>query len=100
MMSALTIFGDGSFIFKFVSYGLMTKPLGIGCTILQGGRESKTFKGQCECFCNQIRIISPSFYGPKCLEATILYNDRQHDILALQSRANQTHWEFLIFFFM
>jgi hypothetical protein len=33
MMSALTIFGDGNFIFKFVSYGLMTKPLGIGCTI-------------------------------------------------------------------
>ncbi len=33
MMSALTIFGDGSFIFKFVSYVLMTKQLGIGCTI-------------------------------------------------------------------
>jgi hypothetical protein len=33
IIRAFTIFGDGSFIFKFVSYGLMTKPLGIGCTI-------------------------------------------------------------------
>ncbi len=58
----------------------------LGC-----GRESKMSKGEHESFCNQIRIISPSFQGPKCLEATELYNDTQQDILALQSRANNTH---------
>jgi hypothetical protein len=31
MMSASTIFGEGGFVFNFVSYGLMTKPLGVGC---------------------------------------------------------------------
>jgi len=31
MMSASTIFGEGGFVFNFVSYGLMTKPHGVGC---------------------------------------------------------------------
>jgi hypothetical protein len=43
-MSALTIFGDGSFIFKFVSNGLMTKPLGIGCTIYKVADKAKRLK--------------------------------------------------------
>jgi hypothetical protein len=44
MMSALTIFGDGSFIFKFLSYGLMTKPLGTGCTIWEVAEKAKRLK--------------------------------------------------------
>jgi hypothetical protein len=44
MMSALTIFGDGSFMFKFVSYGLMTKPLGIECTIKEVAEKAKHLK--------------------------------------------------------
>jgi len=31
-MSALTISGEDSFIFSFVTYRLMTKSLGVGCT--------------------------------------------------------------------
>ncbi len=44
MMSALTIFGDGSFIFKFVTYAVMTKPLGIGCTIYEVAEKAKCLK--------------------------------------------------------
>jgi hypothetical protein len=32
MMGAITILGKNSFKFSFVGYGLMTKPLGLGCT--------------------------------------------------------------------
>jgi hypothetical protein len=52
MMSALTIFGDGSFIFKFVSYGLMIKTTWDWVYNLGGGRESKTSKAESESFCN------------------------------------------------
>jgi hypothetical protein len=31
-MGAITIVGESSFIFSFVSYGLVTKSLGVGCT--------------------------------------------------------------------
>jgi hypothetical protein len=31
MMSASTIFGEGGFVFNFVSYGLMTTSLGVWC---------------------------------------------------------------------
>jgi hypothetical protein len=30
---ALTIFGENSFIFSFVGYGMVTKSLRVGCTI-------------------------------------------------------------------
>jgi len=37
------------------------------------------------------RIISPRFQRPKTLETTILYNDPQHQISALQGRANKSN---------
>jgi hypothetical protein len=80
----------GSFIFKICKLWVDDKATWDWLYNLGGGRESKTSKGECESFCNQIRIISP-ILGPKMLEATVLYNDTQHDILALQSRANKIH---------
>jgi hypothetical protein len=33
LMGAITIVGESSFMFSFVSYGLVTKLLGVGCNI-------------------------------------------------------------------
>ncbi len=55
MKSVLTIFGDGSFIFKFVSYGLMTKPLGIGCTISELAKKAKRLKVNVNPFATKLK---------------------------------------------
>ncbi len=55
MKSALTIFGDGSFIFKFVSYGLMTKPLEIGCTIYEVANKAKRLKVNVNPFATKLK---------------------------------------------
>jgi hypothetical protein len=48
--------------------------------IWEGGIENKLSKDECEVFTTKLGwIISPSFSGAKCLEATILYNDSQHN---------------------
>jgi hypothetical protein len=44
MMGALTIFGEDSFIFSFVTYRLMTKSLGVGCTFKKVVLETKCQK--------------------------------------------------------
>jgi hypothetical protein len=41
-MSAITIFGKNSFIFGFVDYGLVTKPL--GCTFEEVTKKTKCQK--------------------------------------------------------
>ncbi len=41
MMGALTIFGEDSCIFSFVTYRLMTKSLGVGCTFKKVVLETK-----------------------------------------------------------
>jgi hypothetical protein len=55
MKSALTIYGDGSFIFKFVSYGLMTKPLEIGCTIYEVANRAKPLKVNVNPFATKLK---------------------------------------------
>jgi hypothetical protein len=40
-MSALTIFGERSFIFSFVGYGLVTKSLGAECTFEEVATKTK-----------------------------------------------------------
>jgi len=55
-MGAITIVGESSFMFSFVSYGLVTKSLGVGCNIWGGGTENKLSKDDCEYFYNQIRM--------------------------------------------
>jgi hypothetical protein len=74
-----------SFIFNFGGYQLVTKSLRGWVHIWGGGKENKMSKYECECFPTKLRwIISPRFQGVKSLEGTILYNDSQHDIPALQ----------------
>ncbi len=41
MMGALIIFNEDSFIFNFVSFGLVTKSRGAGCTFEEVGDENK-----------------------------------------------------------
>jgi len=55
MMGVLSIFGEGNFIFSFVGYGLVTKSLGVGCTIEEVAKEKKMSKDECESFYNQIK---------------------------------------------
>ncbi len=44
MMGALNIFGKGSFKFSFVSYGLVTKSLEVGCTFEEVAEKIKCQK--------------------------------------------------------
>ncbi len=41
-------FGEDSFMFNFVGYGLVTKSHGAGCTFEKVGGESKMSKDECE----------------------------------------------------
>jgi len=71
------------FIFDIVDYGLVTKSLGARCTF-----EVVAKKMNVNIFTTKLGwILSPSFWGTKYLEATILYNDSQHNIPALQGWA-------------
>jgi hypothetical protein len=54
MMGVLSIFGEGNFIFSFVGYGLVTKSLGVGCTIEEVEEKKKMSKDECESY-NQIK---------------------------------------------
>jgi hypothetical protein len=49
-------FGEDSFIFNFVGYGLVTKSFEAGCTFEEVGGEIKMSKEECESFYNQIRM--------------------------------------------
>jgi hypothetical protein len=51
MLGAITIFGENSFIFRFV--GLVTWGW---VRISRGGRENKMSKDECESFYKQIRM--------------------------------------------
>jgi len=55
MMSAISIFGENSFIFNFVGYGLVIKSLGAGAH-LKRREPKKMLKDECESFYNQIRM--------------------------------------------
>jgi hypothetical protein len=55
MMGAIIIFGESSFIFSFVGYGLVIKSLEVGC-IFEKVEEKRKSKDVCECFSNQIRM--------------------------------------------
>jgi hypothetical protein len=51
MMSALTIFfGEDSFIFNFVNYGLVTTSLGVGCTFEEVNGKNKMSTNEFESF--------------------------------------------------
>ncbi len=91
MIGAIFTFGENSFIFSFVGYGLVAKSLAAWCTF-----EKVEEKTKCQKMMNvnifTIKlgwIIWPSFLGVKSLEATILYNDSPHNIPALQARTNK-----------
>ncbi len=57
---------------------------------LKSGGENKMSKDQCEYFSKNITMnISLTFFKVKYFESTILYNDFQHNILALQGKANK-----------
>jgi hypothetical protein len=43
-MGAFAIFGEDSFIFSFVTYTLMTKSVGVGCTFKKVALETKCGK--------------------------------------------------------
>jgi hypothetical protein len=54
MMGALTIFGKGGFIFSFVSYGLVTKSLGAGCTFEEVAEKIKCQKMNVDFFTTNV----------------------------------------------
>jgi len=84
MIGAITIFGKNSFIFNFVS-------LVKGVHIWRDNRENKMSKNDCESFYIQIKMNNLTvFLEAKSLEDTILYNDSQHNIPALQGKANRS----------
>jgi hypothetical protein len=56
-MGAIPIVGEVSFIFSFVSYGLVTKSLGVGCKFEEVEQKTKRQKMKCETFYNQIQMI-------------------------------------------
>ncbi len=82
----ITIFGESSFTFSFV--GLVTWDWGAHLRLRQ--RKQKCQKTNVNLFTTKLGwIISRSCQGPKSLEATVLYNESQHNIPALQGRANK-----------
>ncbi len=89
MMNGITIFGASSFIFTFMSYWLAIKLLGAWCAFEKVEEKTKCQKMNVNLFPNKLGwIISLSFFEVRSLGSTILYNDFQHNILALQGRAN------------
>ncbi len=83
MMDASIIFGEGSFRYIYI-YILGKLWIGHkviwGCMCNLGGNRRKNKMSSDE----SSHLVSR---GAKSLEATILYNDSQHNILALQGRA-------------
>ncbi len=62
-MGAIPIVGEVSFIFSFVSYGLVTKSLGLGAHLRRWHRKTKHQKMNVNLFYNQIHLTS--FVGGK-----------------------------------
>jgi hypothetical protein len=57
LLGVVTIFGEGSFMFNFVGYGLVTKSFGAGCTFENViNFFFKKSKDECESFYNQINM--------------------------------------------
>jgi hypothetical protein len=56
MMGAIFIFGESSFIFSFVIYGLVIKLLEVGCTFENVEKKKKMSKDEYESFSNLIRM--------------------------------------------
>jgi hypothetical protein len=85
-------FGKGSFIFSFVSYGLVTNSLGAGCTFEEVAEKIKCQKMNVIVFYHQSRMIHVS-RGQNPLKLLysimILNNDFQHNSPTLQGRANK-----------
>jgi hypothetical protein len=52
MMSVIIILEESSFIFSFVSYGLVTKSVGAGCTFEEVGEKIKCPKMNVNLFYN------------------------------------------------
>ncbi len=64
--------------------------LGTGCTFEVTAKKTKCQKMNVNLFTTKLGwIISRSCQGPKSLEANVLYNDSQHNISALQGKANK-----------
>ncbi len=62
MMGAITIFGESSFIFSFVGYGLVIKSLEVGCIFEKVEEKTKCQKMNVSVFPSKLGwIISPSF---------------------------------------
>jgi hypothetical protein len=55
-LGVVTIFGEGSFMFNFVGYGLVTKSFGVGCTFENVVKKKSKSKDECESFYNQINM--------------------------------------------
>ncbi len=90
MMGAITIFGKNSFRFRFVDYGQMTKSLEAQCTFEKVAEKTKCRKMNVNFLQpNQDQSSHQIFQQAKSLEAIILYNDSQHNIPALQVKANK-----------
>ncbi len=56
MIDAIITFGENSFIFSFVGYGLVTKSLAAECTLEKVAEKTKMSKDEYEYFHNQIRM--------------------------------------------
>jgi hypothetical protein len=62
MICAITIFGESSFIFNFVGYGLVIKSLGTRCTFEKVEKKTKHQKMNMNLFPTKLRwIISSNF---------------------------------------
>ncbi len=74
---------ESIFIFSFVVMDWWQSQLG-WVHIWGAGKENKMSKDECEFFTAKLRwIIWPSWWVAKSAEATILYNDSQHNIPAI-----------------
>jgi hypothetical protein len=92
--NAIIIFGENIFIFSFVIIDRRQSQLG-WVHIREGGRENKMSKDECEYFYNQIRMNHLHLVDRgQSLQATMLYNDSQHNIPAFQGRVNK--WVLLV----
>ncbi len=56
MMSAIIIFEESGFMFRFVRYELVTRSLEAGCTFEEVAEKIKSLKDECESFYNQIQM--------------------------------------------
>jgi hypothetical protein len=75
-----------------VGYGLVTKTFMVECTFQVVVDKTKCQIMNVVPWGTKLRwIISPNFFGAKSFEATIFYNDFQHNIPTLQCKANKLY---------